>query len=90
MDWTPTEIKVALLRKNITQAYIAQEAEVSPTSVARVVNSAMTSDKIRRAIAEALGVDVARIWPSVYLQGGPPKRGRPRITPKKITADHRR
>lgn len=77
MDMSPTEIRVEMLRHNVNQAAIAREVKVSRTTVGKVIDNLTVSDKVRRAIAEAIGMSVERIWPSTYLHGGPRKPGRP-------------
>jgi hypothetical protein len=44
----------------------------------RVIMGLSVSDRVMRSIAEAIGIDVKRIWPSIYLYGGPRKPGRPK------------
>jgi lambda repressor-like predicted transcriptional regulator len=65
----PEEIVVALIRMRKTQAQIAREHGVSRMAISQVVHGRMTSRRLRRAIAEAAGIDVRQIWPSKYLYG---------------------
>ncbi|MCK4528636.1 hypothetical protein KAW18_14800 [candidate division WOR-3 bacterium] len=44
----------------------------------RIIMGLSVSDRVMRSIAEAIGIDVKRIWPSIYLHGGPRKPGRPK------------
>ena len=67
-----------MLRAGITQVEIARKAEVSPPHVNQVIDGLKVSDPVRRIIAESIGIDIKRIWPSTYLCGGPRKPGRPR------------
>ena len=77
-DMSPVEIKVALLRAGITQAQIARKTKVHPSHVSRLVEGTKTNDRVRRAIAAAVGIDIKRIWPSIYLYGVARKPGRPK------------
>lgn len=77
-DMPPAEIRIALIRAGITQVEIARKVGVYPSVVCRVIDSLTGSDKIRHAIAAAIGIDIKRIWPSIYLYGDPRKPGRPR------------
>lgn len=74
----PDDIRIALIRSGISQAKLARENGVSPTMINRIVLGLSVSDRVQRAIAGALGIDVKRIWPSIYLGDGPRKPGRPK------------
>ncbi|MBI5582523.1 MAG: helix-turn-helix domain-containing protein [Deltaproteobacteria bacterium] len=77
-DMPPQEIRIALLRRKVSQAALAREIGVNQTSIYRVIEGHVVSHKIREAIAKAAGLDLKQIWPSTYLYGGGPrKRGRP-------------
>ena len=75
-DMTPLEIRVAILRSGTTQAAISRSAGCSRELVCRVIDNKVVSDRIRRAIATAIGVPVERIWRSYYLSYEPGRRGR--------------
>lgn len=77
-DIDPKEIRIALLRGGISQAAIAKKLDVHPSAVCRIIDGTLVSDRVRRAIAAAIGIDVKRIWPSTYLYGSPRKPGRPK------------
>ncbi len=76
-DLKPNEIRSKLALKGITQAAIARTLGCTPSAVGKVINGLSTSDAIRRALAQAIDMDVAQVWPSVYLNGGPRTPGRP-------------
>lgn len=76
-DMSPKEIKIKLLKSEITQAELARRLSVSPSMIARVIDGNSVSDRVRRGIANAVGIDVARIWPSAYLYNKPRRPGRP-------------
>lgn len=77
---TPDEIRILMLKANpkIRQASIANELGVNRNAVYLVIEGKAVSDRIRRKIAEKVGVEVARIWPETYLSSGPRKPGRPK------------
>lgn len=78
-DMTPAEIRKAMIDARVTQSGIARSLDppVTPSAVYRVIEGTGVSHRIRQALAEATGIDITRIWPSVYLFGGPRKAGRP-------------
>ena len=78
-DMPPPEIRIALMRAGITQAEIARQTKVVASHVCRVIDGTDSNDRVRRAIAAAIGIDIKRIWPSIYLNGKPRKPGRPKI-----------
>ena len=81
MDMEPTEIRIALMRAGIPQQAIANKFGVTPSAIARVIDGDSASHRIRQAIANIIGEDIRRIWPSTYiLHGGPRKPGRPKTT----------
>lgn len=84
-DMTPDEIRIAMIMAGVTQAELARRNKVRPITINRIIMGLSVSDRVMRSIADAIGIDVKRIWPSVYLHGGPRKPGRPksesRITP---------
>lgn len=78
-DMPPPEIRIALMRAGITQAEIARQTKVVASHVCRVIDGTDSNDRVRRAIAAAIGIDIKRVWPSIYLDGEPRKPGRPKI-----------
>lgn len=78
---TPQEIRIAIYRANLNQAAIARELGVCPSHITRVIDGQYKSKRVHEAIAEAIGMDIRRIWPDLYLiTGNKPKRGRPAKT----------
>lgn len=67
-NWDPIDIKYALEKAGSSQAEIARELSLSRTQVNRVIHQGSPSDRVRRAIAAKIGVDVKRIWPEIYLR----------------------
>ena len=79
MDWTPKQIRLEMLRKDVSASGLSRQLEVTQSTLYKVIEGLSVSDRIRRAIAEAVGRDVREIWPSAYMSpGGPPRRGRPK------------
>jgi lambda repressor-like predicted transcriptional regulator len=74
-NWSRQEIQEAIHQSPINQAAIARELRVSTVTVSDVIKGRTTSQRVHRAIAEAIGRDVKEIWPEIYLHGEP-KRGR--------------
>jgi len=77
-DMPPAEIRIALMRAGVTQAEIARQTKVVASHVCRVIDNIDSNDRVRRAIASAIGIDIKLIWPSIYLYGEPRKPGRPK------------
>lgn len=74
---TPTEIRIEMLKKEVSLVSVARACGVTTTSVYRVIEGTIVSDRVRRALADAIGIDIRRIWPDPYLYGSPRKAGRP-------------
>jgi len=69
---TPLDIKYEIKKANKTQKEIARKIGVSDMSVSKVVNHKMVSDKVMRAVAEAIGRDHRAVFPEYYF--GPRRR----------------
>ncbi len=63
---TPTEIKIELLRHNVTQTEIARGCNVSCGHINRVIGRMSVSDHVQRAVAKAIGQPVEKIFPERY------------------------
>jgi len=75
---TPLEIRNAIEKAGLNQTAIARALGITQSCVSRVIDGIGVSRRIHEAIAEAIGVDKARIWPDRYMiPGNEPKRGRP-------------
>ena len=57
------KVKALMMRKGVTGRDIARKAGVSETWVSLVLNNRANSNRIRSAIARALGMKVERLWP---------------------------
>lgn len=78
---SPEEIRTEFhrKRKECSMASIGRSVGVSRVAVHRVIDRHFVSDKIMRAIADALGKNVSYVFPEYYLsRRGPRKPGRPR------------
>jgi len=75
-DMSPLDIRVAILRAGTTQAAIARSVGCSRELVCRVIDNKVVSDRVRRAIAAAVGIPAETIWRSYYLSYTPGRRGR--------------
>jgi lambda repressor-like predicted transcriptional regulator len=58
-----TKIKIELLKKGITGAAIARSLDITRSYVSHVIAGRFKSKKVRRAIADALGMRVEQLWP---------------------------
>lgn len=77
-DMRPRDIRIGFLLQGRTQSDLARQIGVSHVTISRAIDGFVVSHRIRTAIAEAVKVDIKRIWPSTYLYGGGPlKPGRP-------------
>ncbi len=76
---TPAEIRFELDKRNITQASIAIKERVQPISVSRVIDKFIISDKLMRAVSEAIEEDHRLVFPEYYLR--PAKRSTSKVEP---------
>lgn len=74
---TPLEIQFELKKKDITQKSIADEIGVSETSVSKVINRLIVSDRVMKAVAKAVGKDHRAVFPEYYF--GPKKRSTSKV-----------
>jgi lambda repressor-like predicted transcriptional regulator len=65
-DWSCDQIQAAMRAAGVRQYEIARLFGVTDMAISMVVRRGVVSHRIRTAIAEAIGVDVAEIWPSYY------------------------
>jgi len=77
-NMTPKEIRILLLKADITQAELARELKAQQQLIYHVIEGNIVSHRVREHIANRLHIDIKRIWPDPYLYfGGPRKAGRP-------------
>lgn len=67
----PNDIRIAMIRAGVTQSVLARELNVTGQAIYQIISGRQTSQRIREKIAEAIGIDIQRIWP-----GEPKKPGR--------------
>ncbi|WP_321532971.1 helix-turn-helix domain-containing protein [uncultured Desulfuromonas sp.] len=65
-DYSLAEIKIAMIRYGTSQAEVARTCEVSAAHVHRVILGKSTSDRVQRAIATAIKLDVSEVFPTRY------------------------
>lgn len=58
----PEEIKAAMRMKGTTPAALADELNLSKSTVSQVINGVGTSRRVQEAIAKLLGKPVTAIW----------------------------
>ena len=69
---TPLKIQYELKKKGISQKSIAQKLGISDMSVSDTINKNIVSDRIMKAVSEAIDKDHREVFPEYYLQR--PKR----------------
>lgn len=77
---TPVDIKIELLRKGLTSAELAQRAGVDRSAIHHIIYRHQTSRRLRRLIAEGIGLTYEAVWsePESAGRGRGWRRGRPR------------
>jgi lambda repressor-like predicted transcriptional regulator len=69
---SPAKIQYHLKVNKLTQKDLAKQLGVCEMTVSTVINRRCVSDRVMRAVAEAIGQDVRKVFPEYYLQS--PKR----------------
>lgn len=68
----PIQIRVELLKKrdetNMSKIARSLNPPVSTAAVSRVIDRHFVSDRIMRAVADAIGRDVKYVFPDYYLK----------------------
>lgn len=59
---TPKRIRILMLLKGISGAEIARRAGVDRTAIYKVIDGISRSPRLRKAIADALGIPVEELW----------------------------
>ena len=72
---TPIDIQYHLKKKGITQKQLAEQLQVSEMSISNVINFNMVSDRLMRAVADAIGMKPELVF-AWYYHG---ERRRPRL-----------
>jgi len=68
----PEDIQCAMKKKRVTQKDIANKLHISDMAVSRIIHRFGVSDRIMRAVAEAIDKDHRQVFPEYYLR--PPRR----------------
>ncbi|MBW2606102.1 MAG: hypothetical protein JRD05_00555 [Deltaproteobacteria bacterium] len=76
---TPAKIQYELKKRKITQKSIADQEEVHPISVSKVINRLIISDRLMRAVSEKIDRDHRAVFSEYYLK--PPKRSTSKVAP---------
>lgn len=58
----PEEIKAAMRMKGISPAMLADELELSPSTVSQVISGRSVSARVQAAIAHITGIPASRLW----------------------------
>ena len=80
----PAQIKAALEMRSTTQAAIATQCDVTPTTVNDVLHGRKRSKQIEIRIAAITQLPLAELWPQWYGPKAKRRRARPSSS---ITAD---
>lgn len=75
----PAKIQYELKKRKITQKMIADQEEVHPISVSKVINKQIISDRLMRAVSKKIGRDHRIVFSEYYLK--PPKRSTSKVAP---------
>ena len=67
---TPMEIKVELLKKGISMSAVGRHLNppVSPSAVSQAIHRKYISNRIMRAVADAIGKDVRYVFSDYYFK----------------------
>jgi transcriptional regulator with XRE-family HTH domain len=60
----PIDIRILLMRARKSQSQIARELEVTQGFVGQVILGLRHTQRVRMAIAEAVGKPIEKLWPS--------------------------
>ena len=74
---TPIRIQYELKKRGVTQLEIAKKIGVNPMHLSCVVRKQRVSDRVMRAVAEAIEKPVDAVFPEYYRN--PPKRSTSKI-----------
>jgi transcriptional regulator with XRE-family HTH domain len=76
---TPNRIQFELKEHGATQRAIAQKIGVSEAHVSDIVLKKRISDRVMRAVAEAIGAPIQKVFPEYY--NAPAKRRTSKVSP---------
>lgn len=61
---TPKQIKIEMIKKDVTGPYLASVLQCRPQAIYRVRDGKSTSRRIQGAIAQAIEMPVEKLFPS--------------------------
>lgn len=61
---TKQKIKIELIKYGINGAQIGRKVGVSRDAISKTIKGEIRSRRLRKAIAEAIGVEVEDLWPN--------------------------
>lgn len=61
---TPKEIKMLLLEHDVKQVQIAKKLGTSRAAISLVIKGVAESRRIKKAIAQSLGMEAEDLWPN--------------------------
>lgn len=64
----PEQIKAAIRMKGTTPSAIADDLEISRTTVSHVIRGTGTSERVAQRIAEVTGLSLKELWPGKYTK----------------------
>ena len=62
----PADIQAALKKLGYTQKQIAEELGIEPINISRVIHHIANSERVRRAVADAIGIDRTIVFEEYY------------------------
>jgi lambda repressor-like predicted transcriptional regulator len=72
-----TQLKIQMLKRGVTQRSIAKSLGVTPEAVYQEFAGHRHTERIRKAISEAVGWSERRIWPSAHGRKPPAEKTTP-------------
>ncbi|GJQ47599.1 MAG: XRE family transcriptional regulator [Candidatus Jettenia sp.] len=64
MITTKQKIKIEFIKKDVSGAEIGRRMGVSRVAVYQVISGKTKSKRLRKAIADAIGMEVSDLWPN--------------------------
>ena len=65
---SPVEIKIAMMRKGVSQRELARKLGVTQPTIHHIIYKRAVSARIMPVIAEAIGQDVKYVFPEHFLK----------------------
>ena len=74
----PLEIQFELKKRGISQKQIAEDNNVSPMTISKLINRSLVSDRLMKVVSELIGEDHRLVFPEYYLR--PPLRNTSKVS----------